>query len=429
MFGMDDMLIEILEVSDEDTTFSIDEYNIGYITENFVFVKKYDRSNGDFVTIHDLRKLDEKGKKEFDKMQSCHILNKNTELGKFDFVKETGLQKEYIYHMNLYMIHDDLVMQDINNFIIVCGFGNFVNWVGGLFKSTNTVNHKSSNSGANSRVTHNGKEVFKKENNVIVANKMKIGKIEDFPRTVWKVAHIKGTKTFCIIKMVLPEDTVFVRPYSANNWNGQLYMGKSRCDKAVVASIQEYSFAHEVELPECTEAESSHANECAKLTYRIGELVFPDKFDSSNEECSNGIHVFEERHHIVSLTGDEEVRPLSIIKKIMPNEMNMIISLAELEIGAEEKKRDYDIYEYKPHNIVEENMRDHEIYEYKESNECDMDDYQTIEMRKSFYNRSVSLSTTNLVTTNPIVESCYLGELGIDTFADSKIISDKQKIE
>jgi hypothetical protein len=33
------------------------------------------------------------------------------------------------------------------------------------------------------------------------------------------------------------------------------------------------------------------------------------------------------------------------------------------------------------------------------------------------------------VTTNPIVESCYLGELGIDTFADSKIISDKQKIE
>lgn len=407
MFGMNDVIIEILEVSDEDTTFSIDEYNVGYITENFVFVKKYDRSNGDFVTIHDLRKLDEKGKKEFDKMQSCHILNKNTELGKFNFVKETGLQKEYIYHMNLYMIHDDLVMQDINNFIIVCGFGDFVNWVGGLFKSTDTVNHKSSNSGANSRVTHNGKEVFRKENNVIIANKMKIGKIEDFPRTVWKVAHIKETKTFCIIKMVLPEDTVFVRPYSENNWNGQLYMGKSRCDKAVVASIQEYSFAHEVELPDGTEAESSHANECAKLIYRVGDLVFPDKFDESNEECSNGIHVFEERHHIVSLTGDEEVRPLSIIKKIMPNEMNMIISLAELKIGAEEKKRDYD-----------------------------MDDYQTIEMKETFYNRPVSLpshkrdlSTTNLVTTNPIVENRYLGELGIDTFTDSKIISDKQKIE
>ena len=29
--------------------------------------------------------------------------------------------------MNLYMTGEDLVLQDANNFIIVCGFGNFKN--------------------------------------------------------------------------------------------------------------------------------------------------------------------------------------------------------------------------------------------------------------------------------------------------------------
>ena len=382
MYGPNDTLLEIIEdVNEDDSTFSIDEYNIGFITENFVFVKRYDRSNPNIITIHDLNKLEEKKRKEFDKLQSCHMLSKATELGQFDFVKETGLQKEYAYHMNIYMIHHDLVLQDANNFIIVCGFGDFANWVGGLFSSTNTVNHKSTNEGSNSRVTHNGKEVFKKEGGVIVANAMKIGKIEDFPQTVWKVAHIQGTTTYCIVKMVLPEDTIFIRPYSAQNWNGQLYMGKSRCDKAVIVSIQEYSFENEVELPEGTVAVSSHSTTESKLAYRVGDLVFPDKFDESNKECSHGIHVFEERHHIVSLTGDEEVKPIEIIKKIMPREINMLVSLAALGIEAVEKKKSH-------HGDIWDETKEDEI-----------------EMVRSN-------SLLKACTTNPIIDS-YCAEYGM----------------
>lgn len=42
--------------------------------------------------------------------------------------------------------------------------------------------------------------------------------------------------------------------------------------------------------------------------------------------------MFEERHHVVSLTGDYFVRPSDIIKKIMPNERDEIIRVAESKI-------------------------------------------------------------------------------------------------
>lgn len=339
-YNESDNIIEILEDTEDydGISFSIDEYNIGYITDNLVFVKKYDRLDKNMVTIHDLRKMNEDKKKEFDKTQSCHLLNKNTELGKFDFVKETGLKKEYLYHMFVGMCGEDLLIQDANNLIIVCGFGDFTKWVGGFFSSSNTVNHNTTNNGQNSKVTHNGKEVFKKENGAILKCDMKIGKITDFPRVVWKVAHIKGTTKYCIIKLVLPEDTTFIRPYTVTNWHG-LYKGKSRVNKAVVESIQEYSFEKEILLNGVT-AVSSHSAEHKKIEYNVGDLIIPDSFDETNEECSHGIHVFEERDHIVSLTGDEEVKPINVIRKIMPRECNMLVSLAELKIGEQRKKYD-----------------------------------------------------------------------------------------
>lgn len=117
--------------------------------------------------------------------------------------------------MNLYMTGEDLVLQDANNFIIVCGFGNFKNGQEVFLKSDNVANHKISKDGKNSIVTHNFKEVFKMTNNLIVKNDMKIGKIKDFPKTVQKIAHIKDTTIYCIIKMILPDDTTFIRSYSA----------------------------------------------------------------------------------------------------------------------------------------------------------------------------------------------------------------------
>jgi hypothetical protein len=388
MFDEDDTIIEILDNDEDDNVYSIDEYNIGYITSTLVFVKHYDRKSKDFVTLHDLDKLKPNVRKEFDKMQSCHVFNKTTEVGKFDFVKETGLHKEHLYHMDIYMIGEDLVLQDVNNFIIVCGFGAFKRWVSGIFKSSNTVNHRTTRNGSNSRVTHNGDEVFRKENGVILANKMKIGKIVDFPRTVWKVAHIKGTTDYCIIKLVLPDDTIFIRPFNETNWNGQLYMGKGRCNKAVVESIQKYSFDREENLPEGTQAESSHAAECDKIIYNVGDLIYPDQFDDTNKECSFGIHVFEERHHIVSLTGDEEVKPLSIIRVIMPNELNMLTSLAELNVKDGDKKRshlDPDPDDSGP--LIDLNFNDEQKESGQEQKTTELDDiFQSLELEQQTKN-------------------------------------------
>jgi hypothetical protein len=410
MFDENDSIIEILDNDEDDNVYSIDEYNIGYITPTLVFVKHYDRKSKDIVTLHDLDKLEPKIRKDFDKMQSCHVFNKTTEIGKFDFTKETGLHKEHLYHMDIYMIQEDLILQDANNFIIVCGFGAVTRWLSGIFESSDTVNHSTKRNGSNSRVTHNGKEVFKKENGVILANKMKIGKIIDFPRTVWKVAHIKGTTDYCIIKLVLPDDTIFIRPFNETNWNGQLYMGKGRCNKAVVESIQKYSFNREENLPEGTQAESSHAAECDKIIYNVGDLIYPDQFDDTNKECSFGIHVFEERHHIVSLTGDEEVKPLSIIRVIMPNELNMLTSLAESKSNDEDKKishldpeiKDEELLiDFNDFNDVDDINEKKESGQEQKTNELD-DIFQSFDLEQQATSKSTSASTYNSLIMNDI---------------------------
>lgn len=320
---------EIIDNSDGlDNSFSIDEFNMGYIGENWVFVKSYDRHNKNFITIHDINKLDQKMRDEFMISQLPHYLTSNTEIGKFDFVKLTGLNKEYFYHMCIDVLGNDLIMQNSNHFIIVCGFYDIINWIGGFFTNTNTVSHKTTitSDGVNSTVEHNNNEIFRQNNGVIVKNDMKIGILEEFPKTVWKVAKIKGTNTKCIIKLLLPDDTIFIRPFSCTNWNGHLYTGKSRCNMAYVLAIQEYSFDREVSLTNVI-AESAYCDNEIKLDYIVDTFVMPQYFDDNPQnECSYGIHVYEERHHIVTMTGDDCVKPIEILRKILPTERNNLIN-------------------------------------------------------------------------------------------------------
>ena len=60
---------------------------------------------------------------------------------------------------------------------------------------------------------------------------------------------------------------------------------KCRCDKAMVVAI--------TSLDEKEEFSEATSNTYAQLTYRVGEMVYPDSFDEDRwNECSNGIHFF-----------------------------------------------------------------------------------------------------------------------------------------
>ena len=80
----------------------------------------------------------------------------------------------------------------------------------------------------------------------------------------------------CLIKLEIPEDAK--RSSSTTR--------KCRCDKAKVLEIIDINTKKQI-----TEVINDAFNH--KTTYKVGEMVYPDKFDENRwNECSNGIHFF-----------------------------------------------------------------------------------------------------------------------------------------
>jgi hypothetical protein len=327
--------------------------NIHPIWNTFILAKDYDIDH-EYCTIHDLGKLDKHEFDEFEMTFSSHLLGNKTEVGKVNFKEIVQLDKEEVYQAHFIIEGSDILIFNRpndhfnlahfndNNYqdsylIIVCGLGDIINWLTGT--GTNSSNSNSSvtkhtNNNGRSTVHHNNKLVYEENKGVIVKNEMKIGQLKEFPRIVYKEANIKGTQNRCIVKLRLPDDAKFSRSYNSNNWRrSHLYSGKRRCSKAIVEEILEYNFDHEIPIPNAV-AESSISDK--KLIYRVGEIVYPDSFDSSNAECSNGIHVFEKLSHIKSLS-DKNPPPSEIINEIMPeSSFNKPINKS-LEIEAKQK--------------------------------------------------------------------------------------------
>ena len=80
-----------------------------------------------------------------------------------------------------------------------------------------------------------------------------------------------------LIKLEIPEDA---KRCSATGW-------KCRCDKAKVLDITCISNDMPLNLSEITNFIYR------KITYKVGEMVYPDSFDEDRwNECSHGIHFF-----------------------------------------------------------------------------------------------------------------------------------------
>ena len=90
-------------------------------------------------------------------------------------------------------------------------------------------------------------------------------------------AFVGWKKVKCyLIKLEIPEDA---KRSSATS-------RKCRCDKAKVLDI-----THLTTNKSITEVTNTAYN--PEITYKVGEMVYPDKFDDNRwNECSNGIHFF-----------------------------------------------------------------------------------------------------------------------------------------
>ena len=86
-----------------------------------------------------------------------------------------------------------------------------------------------------------------------------------------------------LIKLEIPEDA---KRCSATT-------NKCRCDKAKVLSITSIKSGEEIQEL-CN-------NSYSACVYKVGEMVYPDKFDDDRwNECSNGIHFFTNRQEAIN---------------------------------------------------------------------------------------------------------------------------------
>ena len=112
-------------------------------------------------------------------------------------------------------------------------------------------------------------------------------------------ANLKGAKNIPHVPLACPSEGAFVGwkkvsgklieleiPSDARRSSATTY--KCRCDKAKVISITDITTNEQI-------SEIINTNYAGTL-YKVGEMVYPDKFDENRyKECSNGIHFFIDR--------------------------------------------------------------------------------------------------------------------------------------
>jgi hypothetical protein len=197
--------------------------------------------------------------------------------------------------------------------IIMCGMYDVINWFSNIFTPNNTLSSSSTSSvsSSNTTIKHNSNTVYKQSGGVVVKNDIKIGSIKPDSPIVWKVGSIKGTNKNCIIKLRLLDSSKFIKPVNSEH----LYSGKCRCDSAIVEDIQEYRFDEEISLPDTIAV--SYQN--PKFEYRVGNVIYPDKWDNSpNNACTNGIHVFEHRLYVANF-GEGKSNISDVTKGLIKN--------------------------------------------------------------------------------------------------------------
>lgn len=118
-------------------------------------------------------------------------------------------------------------------------------------------------------------------------------------------AYLRGAKNIPFIPLACPDTGSFIGWKKVNGYIIKLLIpedakrssattSKCRSDKAIVLAIENADGT----VAEVTEVEN---NNYAKITYRVGETVYPDSWDDNRyNECSHGIHFFINRQEAVN---------------------------------------------------------------------------------------------------------------------------------
>lgn len=100
----------------------------------------------------------------------------------------------------------------------------------------------------------------------------------------WKTIRDHKLQHSYLVQLLIPEDAK--RCSAASN--------KCRCDKAKVLSIENLQ-THKL-INSVTNKNQLHV-----LTYKVGEMVYPDEFDDNRwNECSHGIHFFINKQEAIN---------------------------------------------------------------------------------------------------------------------------------
>ena len=118
-------------------------------------------------------------------------------------------------------------------------------------------------------------------------------------------AYLRGAKNIPFIPISCPSDGAFIGWKEVSGYLVKLEIPedarrcsatgtKCRCDKALVVEIRRISDGEQTEAITNT---SYNPN----ITYKVGEMVFPDSFDEDRwNECSHGIHFFINKQEAIN---------------------------------------------------------------------------------------------------------------------------------
>ena len=118
-------------------------------------------------------------------------------------------------------------------------------------------------------------------------------------------ADLGGAKNIPFIPISCPSDGAFVGWKKVDGYLVKLEIPedakrcsatgtKCRCDKALVVEIRRISDGEQIDAITNT---SYNPN----ITYKVGEMVFPDSFDEDRwNECSHGIHFFINKQEAIN---------------------------------------------------------------------------------------------------------------------------------
>lgn len=184
-----------------------------------------------------------------------------------------------------------------------CGNGQSINKNNYYSREINRTSVNINSKTGCSKVSHNGDKLYEKNNGVVVKNKIKMGYLTGSETIVWKFAYVHGgdyNGNLCIVKLCIPKEGIHIKPLC---WFKNISdHRKERCSMAIVLDIQQYNFDEEISISN-VEAISEYGGTNGKLIYKVGEIVYPDSFDTSENQCSNGIHVFSSRLDIAKYRG------------------------------------------------------------------------------------------------------------------------------